>query len=162
MSFARTSVRQGCCPARCGGHDLDLAISLIHLRVDDRRGNPARIRVAGLLKPGQEVTAFGGDAVSPMTMTFAVEEFLQAGSEKEIYESIDMPPNKKDDGLAAVLAEVTVGGVTKEVWLQKSPTFDPSYKSVTFADSKRRVEKKNVRRVGMREEEKTIEERQKE
>ncbi|WP_435006275.1 cytochrome c biogenesis protein ResB [Tundrisphaera lichenicola] len=99
------------------------------------RGNPAKVRVAGLIKPGEEVTAFGGNSVSPMTMTFSVEEFLQAGVEKEIFESIDMPPNKKDDGLAAVLAEMTVNGVTKDVWLQKSPTFDPSYRTVTFPDS---------------------------
>ena len=100
-----------------------------------QRGNPAKIRIAGELKPGQEVTAFGGDGTSPMTMTFAVEEFLQAGREEEIAESIELPPNKKDDGLPAVLAELTVGGVTKEVWLRKSPTFDPSYRTLIFGDS---------------------------
>ena len=70
-----------------------------------------------------------------MTMTFAVEEFLQAGREEEIAESIELPPNKKDDGLPAVLAELTVGGVTKEVWLRKSPTFDPSYRTLALGDS---------------------------
>ena len=70
-----------------------------------------------------------------MTMTFSVEEFLQAGKEEEVAEPIELPPNKKDDGLAAVLAEMTVDGVTKEVWLRKSPTFDPAYRQVAFPDA---------------------------
>ena len=99
------------------------------------RGNPAPVKGSGMLKPGQEVTAFGGDGSSPMTMTFAVEEFLQAGREEEIAESIDLPPNKKDDALAAILAEITANGVTKDVWLRRSPTFDPSYHTVALGDT---------------------------
>ena len=98
------------------------------------RGNPAKVRSSGLLKPGEEITAFGGNSVSPMTMTFAVEEFLQHGKEEDIAESVDLPPGKKDDGLSAVLAELTVGNETREVWLRKSPTFDPAYRQVTFPD----------------------------
>ena len=117
---------------------------LIEIMGDDRgrlayrvleRGTPAKVRSSGLLKPGQEITAFGGNSVSPMTMTFSVEEFLQHGKEEDIAESVELPPSKKDDGLGAVLAELTVGSETREVWLRKSPTFDPSYRQVTFPEA---------------------------
>ena len=97
------------------------------------RGTPGKLGPHGLLKPGEEVTAFGGNELAPMTMTFAVEEFLQACKQEEIAESIKLPPNQ--EGLSAVEAELTVGGVTKTVWLQKSPTFDPDYHQVVFDDA---------------------------
>ena len=96
------------------------------------RGTPAKLGPHGLLKPKEEVTAFGGNESAPMTMTFSVEEFLQHGKEEEIAESVKMPPN--EDGFAAVQAELTVNGVTKSIWLRKSPTFDPDYKSLVFPD----------------------------
>ena len=98
-----------------------------------KRGTPGVLGPHGLLNVGESVTAFGGSDLSPMTMTFSVDEFLQAGKEEEIAESVKLPPN--EEGLAAVLAELTVKGVTKDVWLQKSPTFDPEFKTVTFADA---------------------------
>ena len=97
------------------------------------RGTPGKLGPHGLLKPNQEVTAFGGSDLAPMTMTFSVEEFLQGGKEEEVAESIKLPPN--EEGLAAVEAELTVNGVTKAVWLQKSPSFDPAYQTVTFPDA---------------------------
>jgi cytochrome c biogenesis protein ResB len=87
-----------------------------------------------LLKPNEVVTAFGGNELAPMTMVFSVEEFLQSGKEKEIAESINLPISEKDNGISAALVELTVNGVTKEVWLRKSPTFDISYSTVTFPD----------------------------
>ena len=99
------------------------------------RGNPAKVRSAGEIKTGQEVAAFGGDGSSPMTMTFAIEEYLQAGREEESAESIDLAPNKKDDALPAALVELTVGKESKEFWLRKSPTFDPSYRTIALGDS---------------------------
>jgi hypothetical protein len=98
------------------------------------RGTPAKVRSVGLLEPGKEITAFGGNDKAPMTMVFSVEDYLPRGIAKEIAESVDMPPNKKDDGLGAVLAEMTVDGVTKEIWLRKSPTFDPTYETLAFGD----------------------------
>ena len=99
------------------------------------RGTPGKLGPHGLLKPNQEVTAFGGNDLAPMTMMFSVEEFLQKGKEEDIAESVELPPNKKDDGIAAVQAELTVNGVAKEVWLRKSPTFEPAYSTVTFPDA---------------------------
>lgn len=99
------------------------------------RGKPAKVRSVGLLKLNEQITAFGGTDGAPMTMTFRVEEFLQAGKEQEVADSITLPAGKKDDGLAAILAELTVGDVTRDVWLRKSPTFDPSYHQVAFPDA---------------------------
>jgi ResB-like family len=99
------------------------------------RGTPGKLGPHGLLKLNEEVTAFGGNELAPMTMKFSVEEFLQAGREEDVAESIDLPINKKDEGISAALVELTVKGVTKEFWLRKSPTFDPIYHRVIFPDA---------------------------
>jgi hypothetical protein len=99
------------------------------------RGTPGKLGPHGMLKPGEVVTAFGGNELAPMTMTFEVDEFLQKGKQEEIAESVKLPPSEVDQALAAVEVELTVGGVTKTVWLQKSPTFDPEYRKVAFADA---------------------------
>jgi len=98
-----------------------------------KRGTPGKLGAHGLIKPKEEVTAFGGDGSSPMTMTFSVEEFLQQGKEEEVAESIQLPPN--EEGLAAVEAELTINGQTRTVWLRKSPTFDPDFHRVVFPDA---------------------------
>jgi len=99
------------------------------------RGTPAKLKGHGELRKGQDVTAFGGNAVSPMTLSFAVEDFLPGGREERIAEPVVMPPGKQDDAMGAILAELTVGGVTKDVWLRKSPGFDPDYSTVSFGDA---------------------------
>jgi hypothetical protein len=98
-----------------------------------KRGTPGKLGPHGLVKANEEITAFGGDASSPMTLTFSVEEFLQHGKEEEIAESVKLAPNQ--EGLSAVEAELTVNGLTKTVWLRKSPTFDPEYQKVVFPDA---------------------------
>ena len=97
------------------------------------RGTPGKLGPHGLLKPKEEVVAFGGNELAPMTMTFSVEEFLQKGKEDEVAESVKLAPNQ--EGLASVEAELTVNGVTRSVWLQKSPSFDPYYRRVIFPDA---------------------------
>jgi cytochrome c biogenesis protein ResB len=69
-----------------------------------------------------------------MNLSFSVDQFLQTGLEKQIAETVDLPISMKDEGLAAVLVEMTVNGVTKEVWLRRSPTFDQIFVPVTFPD----------------------------
>jgi hypothetical protein len=96
------------------------------------RGTPGKLGPHGFLNLKEEVTAFGGNETAPMTLAFSVDEFLQHGKEEEIAESIKLPPN--EEGLGAVEAELTVNGVTKSVWLRKSPGFDPDYQSVVFPD----------------------------
>jgi hypothetical protein len=102
------------------------------------RGNgdkPGKLGPHGLLKTGQDVNVTAGSDPAAMNMSFSVDQFLQTGVEKQIAESIDLPANKKDEGLAAVLAEMTVNGVTKEVWLRRSPTFEQIFVPVTFPDA---------------------------
>ena len=98
------------------------------------RGNPAKVRATGLIKPGETITAFGGNKLAPMTLAFTVEEYLQSARFETIAESVDLPPGERDNALPAVLAEMTVGGVTHEVWLRKSPDFEPNYKPLAFDD----------------------------
>jgi hypothetical protein len=101
------------------------------------RGNgssPGKLGSHGMLKPGQDVNVTAGADVAAMNLSFSVDEFLQTGIEKEIAESIDLPGSKKDEGLAAALVEFTVNGVTKELWLRRSPTFDQNFVPVTFPD----------------------------
>ena len=98
------------------------------------RGTPAKVKASGPLKLDQDVTAFGGNPNLPMTMTFRVEEYLTRGKEEIVYQSIDLPKAQKDNAISAILAEMTVGGETKEIWLRRSGTFDPEYRTLTFPD----------------------------
>ncbi|MDR3636684.1 MAG: cytochrome c biogenesis protein ResB [Isosphaeraceae bacterium] len=90
------------------------------------RGKP------GPIKKGEDVTAFGGDKNSPMTMTFQVEEFLPAGREEEVCEPIDLPKGQKDNGIAASLVTMTVGSETKTFWVSRSLTLDKRWQNVVF------------------------------
>jgi hypothetical protein len=94
--------------------------------------NPGKLGPHGLIKAGEEVNVTPASDPTAMNMKFTVEDFLQTGVEKQIAESIDLPGSKKDEGLAAVLVEMTVGGVTKELWLRRSPTLDQTFVPVTF------------------------------
>ncbi len=99
------------------------------------RGNPGKLRSHGRIKTGEKITAFGGNELAPMTLGFDVEQFFKAGRKEMVAESIDLPPNKRDDAIPAILAELTVKGVTRDVWLRKSPDFEINYKPVAFDDS---------------------------
>ncbi len=99
------------------------------------RGNPGKLRSHGPLKVGQEITAFGGSDVTPVTLKFGVEQLLKSGRKDTVARSIDLPPNQRDDALPAILAELTVKDVTREVWLRKSIDFTIDYKPVAFDDS---------------------------
>jgi hypothetical protein len=96
--------------------------------------NPGKLGPHGLLKEGQEINATPGSDPSAMNLSFSVDQFLQTGLEKQIDETVDLPISMKDEGLAAVLAEMTVNGVTKEVWLRRSPTFEQIFVPLTFPD----------------------------
>ena len=96
------------------------------------RGTPAKVRAHGELKKGQEVTAFGGSSVAPMTLSFAVEDYLPSGREEPIAVPIEIPAGKMDEAIGAIHAELTVDGVTKDVWLRKSPGFEPDYSRLAF------------------------------
>ena len=54
-----------------------------------------------------------------------VDEYLPAAIEKQIFEPIELPKGKLDEGLAACRALMTVGEETKDFWLQRSMDLDP-------------------------------------
>ena len=99
------------------------------------RGNPGKLRSHGPLKAGEKITAFGGNDLAPMTLGFEVEQFLKAGRKEVIAESIELPQGKRDDAIPSILAELTVNGITRDVWLRKSADFEINYKQVAFDDS---------------------------
>ncbi len=85
------------------------------------------------LKLDETIVAFGGNPNRPMTLDFSAEEYLTSGEEKKIYERQPMPEGKQDQGIAAALVELTVGGETKEVWVRRSASLDPApYERVLF------------------------------
>ncbi len=99
------------------------------------RGTPGKLKGHGEIKPGRSITAFGGNPLAPMTLTFSVDEVFPGGRRETVADSIHLPPNKVDEAQSAVLVEMTVKGVTREAWLRKSPSFDIDYRTLTFADA---------------------------
>lgn len=94
----------------------------------------AEVRSVGPLTKGKEMNAFGGGANMPMTISFRVDEYLTAGREEELY--VPVPNAKSDEGLAASRVAMTVKdgdkSVTKEFWIQRSPTEKPDPATVQF------------------------------
>lgn len=85
------------------------------------------------LKIGETIVAFGGNPNQPMTLDFTAEAYLTSGEEKVIYERQPMPEGKQSDGVAAALVELTVGGETKDVWVQRPAGLEPpNYTRVEF------------------------------
>jgi hypothetical protein len=93
------------------------------------------LRASGPLELGKTVSAFGGGPGTPISISFRVEEYLPAAVEEKVFEPVYLPKGKMDDGIPACLLEMTVGDVTREVWVQRSESSDtPPYKPVTFGD----------------------------
>lgn len=87
----------------------------------------------GPLKEKTAVQAFGGGPNQPMSMTFEVEQFLKAGRERFTYERLDLPVGELSEAIPACLAELTVDGETREVWLRRQEDFKPEFTPVKFA-----------------------------
>ena len=87
-------------------------------------------RGQGPLTKGKEITAFGGNPNMPMTISFAVEEYLTSGVEKEVCEPIVLPKGQMGNGIAASLVEMTVTvdgrGRRRSSVIRRSPTLDPA------------------------------------
>jgi hypothetical protein len=99
--------------------------SLYYRVIGRGKGPQGELRAAAPLAKGQNIVAFGGGANMPMTITFEVDEYLPAGVEKQIYEPVVLPKGQMGNGIAACRAEMTVDGVTKEIWLSRSENLDP-------------------------------------
>ena len=70
-----------------------------------------------------------------MTIGFRLEDYLPAGVEKQIFEPLYLPISRIDEAVPASLIEMTVGDVTREVWIQRSENPEgPWFKPVPFGD----------------------------
>jgi hypothetical protein len=90
------------------------------------------LRSAAELTRGTEIVAFGGNANQPMTISFAIEEYLTAGREKEVCEPIVLGKGEMSNGIPAALAEMTINGHTEEFWIRRSPGLEPVFHRVSF------------------------------
>ena len=87
------------------------------------------------LLPRKTIDAFGGGANMPMTISFRVEDYLAAGVEKQIFEPVFLPKNQMEEAIPASLIEMTVGDITREIWIQRGESPDgSSFKRVAFGD----------------------------
>ena len=95
--------------------------------------NRAGLGPKGPLKLKTPVQAFGGGANQPMSMVFEVEEYLKSGTERFTYERLDLPVGELSEAIPACLAELTVNGETREIWLRRQEDFKPTFAPVKFA-----------------------------
>ena len=86
----------------------------------------SEIRASGPVTPGKTIVAFGGGANMPMTISFRVEDYLAAGVERQIFEPVFLPKNQMEEAIPASLIEMTVGDVTREIWIQRGESPDGS------------------------------------
>lgn len=101
------------------------------------RGKEAKteLRSSGPIAEGKTIDAFGGGPGMPMTIGFRLEEYLPAGVEKQIYEPLFLPISRIEEAVPASLIEMTVGDVTREIWIQRSENSEgPAFKPVPFGD----------------------------
>ena len=54
----------------------------------------------------------------PMTISFRVDDYLAAGVEKQIFEPVFLPKNQMEEAIPASLIEMTVGDITREIWIR--------------------------------------------
>ncbi|HKM55150.1 MAG TPA: cytochrome c biogenesis protein ResB [Isosphaeraceae bacterium] len=108
----------------------------LYYRVFGRgKDSKTELRGAGPVSRGQTIDAFGGGVGMPMTISFRVEDYIPSGVEKQIFEPAYLPKNQMDEAVPASLLEMTVGDVTREIWIQRSESPDgPSFKPVPFGD----------------------------
>ena len=70
-----------------------------------------------------------------MTISFRVADYLAAGVEKQTFEPVFLPKNQMEEAIPASLIEMTVGDITREIWIQRGESPDGStYKPVPFGD----------------------------
>ncbi len=98
-------------------------------RVFGRTGMVAK----GPLEPKTMVRAFGGPgSKAPMSLQFAVEEFLPSGRERFVYEPLELPVGQLSEAIQACLVELTVDGKSKEVWLRRHEGYTSEFTPVKF------------------------------
>ena len=93
------------------------------------------LRNSGPLVKGKTIDAFGGGPGMPMTISFRVEDYMPAGVEENVFEPLYLPKGRMDDGIPACHLEMTLGDITRDIWIQRSESAEaPSFKPVPFGD----------------------------
>jgi hypothetical protein len=96
------------------------------------------LRGKGAFEPGKRIQLVGG-ANQPVAFSFRVDEYLTSGVDGERVEPIELPAGKKDQGVPAALAEMTVDGATKEFWIRRPGALTPTFQTVHFPKGVYRV-----------------------
>lgn len=108
----------------------------LYYRVFGRgKGGKTELRSAGPLELNKTLNAFGGGPNQPITLSFRVEDYLPAAAREHVFEPIYLPKGRMDDGIPACHLEMSVGDVTRDIWIQRSESSQaPSFKPVAFGD----------------------------
>ena len=70
-----------------------------------------------------------------MTISFRVDDYLPAAVEEHVFEPVYLPKGKMDDGIPACKLKMTVGDVTRDIWLSRSESSEaPSFQTEAFGD----------------------------
>lgn len=109
----------------------------LYYRVFGRgKDGKTELRSAGPLAKGKSITAFGGGAGTVVTINFQLEEYLPAGIERQIFVPLVLPKSQMDAAIPASRFELTVGGKSKEFWIQRKESLDsPSFQPVVVGDT---------------------------
>lgn len=94
----------------------------LHHRYLNRSG----VQSIGPMVEGKELT-IGGGPNQPVSLVFAVQEFLPRGKESFGFAPLTMAKGKQGEGIPAVLATLTVDGETKEFWLRGQAGLEPNF-----------------------------------
>jgi len=87
----------------------------------------------GPLEPRTMVRAFGGPgSKAPMSLEFAVEEYIPSGRERFVYEPLELPVGQLSEAIQACLVELTVDGKSREVWLRRHEGYTSEFTPVKF------------------------------
>ena len=97
----------------------------LYYRVFGRgKDGQTELRASGPVAAGMTIDAFGGGANMPMTISFRVDDYLAAGVEKQTFEPVFLPKNQMEEAIPASLIEMTVGDITREIWIQRGESLD--------------------------------------
>lgn len=97
------------------------------------------LRGKGPVEIGRRVRLVGGPN-QPVSFSFQVDEYLTSAVEREMVDEIDLPANRKDEGIPACLVEMTVDGTTREFWVRRPPSkLALDFQTVTFPKGSYRI-----------------------
>ncbi|QEH33372.1 Cytochrome c biogenesis protein Ccs1 [Aquisphaera giovannonii] len=92
------------------------------------------LRSSGQVATGKAIPALGGGDM-PMFINFRVDDYLPAGVTRQVYEPLYLPKAQMDQGIPAVLLELSTGDASREVWVRRDDSTDtPAFRPVQLGD----------------------------